>query len=114
MELRAGIGSGWIDISMTESRIAKELYLDLEAGRGASRNVVVRSTTWFVLCVLFFYFSDLYSEETELQAKLSLRLDHHHLQHQCVEFFQPYSNHHCRQRFLLVATTIISCSNADT
>lgn len=54
---------GWeseaVGSTFTESRIAKELYLDLEAGRRASRNVVVRSTTLFVLCYschFFFFF----------------------------------------------------------
>lgn len=49
-----------------------------------------RQTIFVLFSLYFFIFPNLYPEKkTELQAKLSLRLDHH-LQHQCVKFFHNF------------------------
>lgn len=90
MELRVGIGSGWIDIYRITHCQGTLLGLGSRSKGSAKRhrpidNVVCSLFLYFFPFYLFFF--DLCSEETELQAKLSLRLDQHHLQHQCVEFF---------------------------
>lgn len=86
MEFRAGIGSGWIDIYRITHCQGTLLGL---GSRSKGFRETSSSDRQRSVCspYSFFTFLNLYPEKTELQAKLSLRLDHHHLQHQCVEFF---------------------------
>lgn len=85
MELRVGIGSGWIDIY----RITHCQGTLLGLGSGSKVFAERRRPIDNVCSLLFFLFFFIFSRFVlwrKLQAKLSLRLDHRHLQHQCVEF----------------------------
>lgn len=103
------VGMDRKQMDISESRVAKELYLDLEAGRKASRNVVL---FWPMLRIFYLFFFCLITPEKRHYRPNSLSPPRR-LQHQRVEFFHNLVLIIVIDSGLYLAT-IVSSSNADT
>lgn len=97
-------------VDISESHIAKELYLDLEAGRKASRNVVLLRPMLRIF-YSFSFLSYLLGRNDITGQTLS---PPRRLQHQCVEFFHNLVLIAGIGSGLYFATIVTSGSNADT
>jgi len=103
------VGGNRKRVDISESRIANELYLDLEAGRKASRNVVLlRPMLHIFYSFLLFYLlrrNDITGQTLSTPRRL---------QHQRVEFFHNLVLIAIIGSGLYLATIVTSGSNTDT
>lgn len=97
-------------MDISELRIAKELYLDLEAGRKASRNVVLLRP---MLRIFYSYFFFLFTPEKRHYRPNSLSASTPPTS-TCVEFFHNLVLIAVIDSGLYWATIVTSSSNADT
>lgn len=104
------MGGNWKQMDISELHIAKELYLDLEAGRKASRNVVLLRP---MLRIFYSHIFFLFTPEKRHYRPNSLSASTPPTS-TCVEFFHNLVLIAVIDSGLYLATIVTSSSNADT